>query len=532
MRRQRVVVLDRDGCHLRPRWTRRALLCGVAALGLSACGGGTKAKHAGRLPARAKVVFASDRPASAAPAGNTSAGGRVVASLGFNPTVDGFSFENYGFVAGTDLDQHAMRELFGDSVCATAPSDSCTLTPLAQQWAQSRAPDMWGGHCYGFSMTALRFFRHLLSQSQFGGTTTYSLSLTPSLQSEIAYAWVTQELTDVVNTWQLESGPQMVSFLEDAFSKPRGEVYSLGIRNYWGGNSDGHVITPIGVKDMGGGHYEILVYDNNFPGETRYVSIDENNSSWSYDMGGGEVWKGKGGDSLSDNPMIAEPLSATLRRHPAPWSGPFGSVNTISLGGDPAQHGHLLITTSGGQRLGYFHGRFVNQIKGARVVQTYLNQDWKAVPEPIYEVPARDRMTITLEPSRSRFPQQVNVSGPGFGATVSNLYTGSSSAIQMTLGGGGRLGVRAVGQRLAAAPQIELTGGAGRAGNRLVVTPRSLLPGAQLVLSLTSAAGRGSVTSSTATSGVSLTLEHVGPAGTRIVQRKTLRLAPARPASF
>src|ERR1700722_19897043 len=138
----------------------------AAAMTLAGCGGSshhkqstsktaTAAAHATTLPARAKVVFASDSASGAAVSAHIT--GKVVASLGFNPSKDGFNFANYGFIAGTELDAHVMREMFGNVVCATAPSDSCTLTPAAAQWAAQVAQDMFGGHCFGFSMTALRF---------------------------------------------------------------------------------------------------------------------------------------------------------------------------------------------------------------------------------------------------------------------------------------------------------------------------------------------------------------------------------------
>jgi hypothetical protein len=483
-------------------------------------------------------VFASDRPVNSVLAGSTAAGGRVLASLGFNPTVDGFSFQNYGFIAGTDLDQHAMRELFGNVVCATAPSDSCTLTPNAQNWAQQHTPDMWGGHCFGFSMTALRFFKHLLSSTQFGGSTPYSLSLSPALQSEIAYAWVTQvipngPIEEDESITGLKTPMQMVHFLVRALANRSGEAYSLAVRDGYYQGSDGHIITPIAIVDRGGGHYQIRVYDNNHPGTTRSVNVYARNDSWTYqlfDPPGKTVWGGSG----TNNEMAAVPLSDVLRRQPCPFcGGPFGAMQTISLGGDPVVHGHLLITDSQGRRLGFVGGRFVNQIKGARVIRPALNDLAAAHPEPIYQVPARDQVTVTLEPSPTTYPEQVSVTAPGFGLTVSNVHSGTSSAVQFSLApGSGRVGLRVRGQRLTSAPMIELTGGSGRVGDRLLVTPKPLAAGARLELSLSSRTNRSTVTSTAGMSGVTLTLQRVGPTGIRTLQNKTLRLAPSRSATF
>jgi hypothetical protein len=381
-------------------------------------------------------------------------------------------------------------------------------------------------------MTALRFFRHLLSASQFGGSSPYSLSLTPALQSEIAYAMVSQFVPDFSSTLRIESASQMVSFLSTELNNPAGPAYSILIRNSFNAGSEGHVVTPIGVTDLGGGRYQILIYDSNHPSVTRAIDVNENTNSWRYELFPGTVWSGAGGDNLAENPMILDPLRWVLHRHPCPFCSGAGTM-TISLGGDPVSHGHLLITTSDGRHLGFLHGRFVNQIKGARVLHPYLNEDWKAVPEPIYEVPARDRVTVTLGPSRSTFPQTVDVSGPGFGATVSNLMTGSSAAVQISLAPISKtLGLRVLGHKLLTSPTIDLTGGSGRTGDELLASPRSLSVGALLQLTLTPASNRGSVTSSVTVPAIALRLTHVGSAGSRTLQSKTVELAPSRPATF
>lgn len=502
------------------------LLC--AALLAAACGGSGHAKRrVGGLPKRARIVFASDRPVALAAAGSTTTTGRVVASLGFNPAVDGFSFQNYGFIAGNDLDQHVMRELFGNVVCATAPSDSCTLTPAAQNWVAQETPLMWGGHCFGFSMTALRFFKHLLNPSDFGGSTPFSLGLTPALQSEIAYAFITQYIpnspvgNDLSQTGA-KTPTQMVNFLVRALSNPGGDVYTLGIYS----GSEGHAITPIAIADLGGGHYQIRVYDNNYPGVTRSIDVYEKNDSWSYPaLTDQKAWGGSG----TTNEMAVVPLSDVLRSQPCPFCGaPIGGMETISLGADPDAHGHLLITTSGGRRLGFVNGRFVDQITGARVVRPLLNQLSLAHPEPVYEIPARDHVTVTLEPSTTTYPEQISVSAPGYGATVSNLITGTSSEVQLSLSpSAGSLAMRVLGTRLASTPTLELAGGSGRVGDKLVVTPKSLTTGAMLGLSLASSSNRSSLTASASIPAVAITLQHVGASGTRTIQSKTTGLAPS-----
>src|SRR5437588_5670890 len=145
----------------------RTLIAFMAAACLLGCGGGGHHPTKTKLPKQAVVRFASDRPADVGPVPGPPGTGTIVASIPFDPTRDGFAFENYGFIAGPQLTPHVMRELFGNVVCADAPSERCTLTPAAQQWASAEVDSYIGGHCQGFSVTALRFFTHNLNPSQF-----------------------------------------------------------------------------------------------------------------------------------------------------------------------------------------------------------------------------------------------------------------------------------------------------------------------------------------------------------------------------
>jgi hypothetical protein len=452
--------------------------------------------------------------------------GTIIASNGFDPARDGFSFQNYGFIAGTELDQHAMRELFGDQVCATSPSDSCTLTPAAQQWAQQVAEAMVGGHCYGFSMTALRFFIHNLSPSQFGGTSVYSLSLSPSLQSEIAEGWASQVVPAVQHATLFGQPSAVVAFLAKSMSSHSPQEYTLGM--YSGpagsGNREGHAVTPTGIANLGGGRYAILIYDNNKPGTTQAVFVDTNSETWSYQVAinpsqPNAVWSGQG----TSNELDAVPVSAILQSHPCPFCSGQGTIgtDTISLGGNPVQHAHLLITTSDGRRLGYIGNRFVNEIRGARVINPALNEIWKASPEPIYLVPSSDRLALTLQGGNPTGTDaaQVHITGPGFGATVAKLVPSSSSHAEINVGeGGSHLSVRLVGTTPRQSPTLQLARDQGRRGNVVSVTPSALRAGDELTVGLSPESRQVSVTSSGATLPVSMTLSSVGPQGTKTIQ--------------
>jgi len=46
--------------------------------------------------------------------------------------------------------------------------------------------------------------------------------------------------------------------------------------------SGGHAITPYAVTDQGDDIYWVFVYDNNWPGEERYIEVDLYAETWQY----------------------------------------------------------------------------------------------------------------------------------------------------------------------------------------------------------------------------------------------------------
>lgn len=510
------------------RASLRAAAALLAAGALTACGGSShhtkvtivpRGKVKSALPQRAVLHFASDQAVTKA-VSSAHVSGKIVASIPFDPAINGFSFQNYGFIAGTELGAQAMRQLFGDVVCATTPSDSCTLTPAAQQWAAQITAAMAGGHCYGFSMTALRFFDHNLDPAAFGASNVYSLGFSASLQQTIAADWATQALTDVNQRLQQFTPAGMVQALEKDLSNPNGQYYTLVLANgQSGAGYEGHAITPIGIANAGNGQYEILVYDNNYPGTTRAVQVDTNSNTWRYlvevnPSAGSLVWTGQG----QSNPLGLVPVSTAQEKHPCPFCGGAGVTGreTISLGGNPVAHAHLLIKASGGRELGYIHGRFYSRFPGATVLHPSLNAIWKTSPEPIYQIPAGVRVSVTLsggDPT-GRDAAQIGVTGPGFGETVANLVpTAGSTTTVSLLPGGTSLAVRQTAAK--AVPSLQLARDRGRKGKLIVVTPHRLASGSQLSVGLP-ASGQGLHVSSTgARIPVHISVKAVGPQGTK-----------------
>lgn len=332
---------------------------------------------------------------------DTGTPGDVVFDFGFSPETHGFSFENYGNdVAETNLTSDELRRMFGDEVCARLNGDDCTLTPPAEQWMEQINEDMDGGHCEGMAVLSMLMYTGQVSASDFGGSLASDLDINDeALQREIAYWWATQAVDPTASSIIRGTPMEILEYIRQM--DVNGETYTIGIYNDRG---EGHAVTPFGVEDKGDGLYAILVYDNNFPGETRELYIDSRDGSWTYETAINpqvetDVWSGNADTESLD----LTPTSARLDAQYCPFcEGGYTSagklaastqlVNQIFLDGE----GHILITDEIGNRLGYVNGVIVNEIPGATFTK-YRMRATGNTPEPIYSVPANLDVTITID---------------------------------------------------------------------------------------------------------------------------------------
>ncbi|HEX8287056.1 MAG TPA: hypothetical protein VF556_03625 [Pyrinomonadaceae bacterium] len=227
-------------------------------------------------------------------------GSNILATLNFDPKVDGYGFENYvnkdrNFQ--NDLTADDMIRLFGaKAVCISGDNaQNCVLKAAADEWRKKQIEGMNGGHCEGMASTILRMkygrpfkTRDGTAQSfQPTATRPFDLKLDEGLGNYIAYYFITQTFDEVATPTQATGarGPvAVVNLLIDAM-KTGSEIYTLGFYKYdrtSGKKSDGHAITPTAVEDIGNA-FRIHVYDNNYPGETRYVVVEkEGKQTWKY----------------------------------------------------------------------------------------------------------------------------------------------------------------------------------------------------------------------------------------------------------
>ena len=245
------------------------------------------------------------------------------------------------------------------------------------------------------------------------------------------------------------------------------------------------------------------------------------------------IWSGQG----HGNEMGLIPLSATARRQPCPFCAAHASTHgteTISLGGDPVNHPHLLITTADGRRLGMVAGRLVDQIPGARVIRPLLSDVAAADPEPVYEIPAGDRVTVTVQPGAhaGAIPASVSVTGPGYGERVTGLSALAGAGAQISLApSGGGLSLRLTGRARAGRPAVSLGRNQGRGGHTVVAQTSGLTPGTTVSLSAGAASGRVTLSHARAPVPVTLRATTVTPHGSDDGDQPQRGRAPAHAVS-
>ncbi len=384
---------------------RLASVAAAAGLVLSACGGASIASapaptqpllSAGVTPVTGTEGGGGAQP----PAGGD---GAIVADSGFHPEANGFSFENYGdeYPEG-DMTVEEARLMFGDAVCSRFEGENCIPTPATTLWLQQMNEAMRGGHCEGMAVLSLAFSQGMESPGQYGGDSAYSLSPSIPLLRRISYYWATQTLDQVYNSTIRGAPTDILNTLIGALNGG-GEAYTIGIFQPGVG---GHAVSPYAVADQGGGIYWILVYDNNYPGEEKYIEIDTNADTWTYSVAAlnpaqdSAPWSG----DASTFSLELTPVSIRDDFMPCPFCAGEstglgqGRVTNVSFGQSqqsqtrrltmvvvnptrrvasvntdrrqiPPTAVETVVTTSDGRRVGIVNGKPVNEVDGAKVIQ-------------------------------------------------------------------------------------------------------------------------------------------------------------------
>ncbi len=392
------------------------------------------------------------------PEANSSA---LLADAGFRPAVDGFSIPNFG---GEGYDPQTgqtfpvinltpveMRRLFGDAVCAAVPDSngSCVLTPPASQWMEQRNSGLSGGHCEGFAALSQLIYGGQIDPNQFGAARTIDLQIpgNDALQRELAYWWATQ-IPTFGSLIRFPDPAEAVAYMQTAYAENPKNMLAIGI--YKEDRTGGHAITGYGVQDQGNGIFWIMVYDNNYPGEERHVTVDTNMHTWEYEAAinpSVEPSTYRGG---ADNPIEFLPDLLRVSDSAYPCDFCSGSTNARKGGNYLAAAAPEFneISTEGyvnvelqddqGRKIGYDeNGKLVNEITEAQIIFS-RNGVLSEVP-PIINMPKGMNFTAYIwgDDKSAEVPASLVMIGKGFYVGINGLNIAPGQEDQLYVDGAG-----------------------------------------------------------------------------------------------
>ena len=222
--------------------------------------------------------------------------GEIIAEIGFNPKINGFGFRNFGENPDyeEDLTADDMIRMFGaDNVCIEgSTAKDCVLYETAERWMEESVDKMNNGHCDGFSVSSLRMFvgkafkgRKKPADFQRGAVNLFDLQKNQITSNYVSYYQTLTFLkeTYIFRTPTFQKKPSQILAMITAAMESKKEYYTLEVWMIENGKyARGHSILPIAIEDMGNGIERIHVYDNNYPGQTKYVIVDTKKETWRY----------------------------------------------------------------------------------------------------------------------------------------------------------------------------------------------------------------------------------------------------------
>jgi len=206
--------------------------------------------------------------------------------LGFRPLRDGFSFANYGGTGDGGLTESEIRELLGDSAVCAAPTAEPACVPREDvlAWVRGNREMTRAGHCEGISALSLAMFVGLERADDYGADQPFDLTLegNDALQRRID-GWHATQFTEPTRSATVAVAPGVALGLLEASFEDVDEVYTIGVFNRVNGRIlDGHTVVPYAIDADSTSTTRLYVYDSNLPGEERFIEIDDDDGTWSY----------------------------------------------------------------------------------------------------------------------------------------------------------------------------------------------------------------------------------------------------------
>ncbi|MDR2043854.1 MAG: Ig-like domain-containing protein [Clostridium sp.] len=254
----------------------------------------------------------------------------------------------------------------------------------------------WSGSCFGMAATSSSFFKGDEKLVDFGNVSAL-FGLAPpkdsaaSLTKLIERYHVAQALV-LVSSSRTETNGNIASIVAAVadFERTGKEPVVLVVA----GNHYGHAVVPYAVKNLGGGQYDIMVWDNNYPAtgssSVRSVRVNVNGNTWSYALSPATLI-----GSGSQNSEISVVKYSAIK------------TGLSNGNADAYQKGSSMYTASFDNAVvSDENGLPIDQVEGAMLVKP-LSGNFSDYPV-VYRLP--DQTTFTVTSKNEAAPVEVGVS--------------------------------------------------------------------------------------------------------------------------
>jgi hypothetical protein len=379
------------------------------------------------------TVDASPTPApDAVPAGD----------FGFLSKPHGFGFANGSGEkydpanpSTTYLTLSSMQKMFGDeSVCTGSTSGAnCKPTPAAKKWQEQINTGMNGGQCEGMAVLALTLFQGLdsLGSLEADKSTAFDLTYNTAVREKVAYYFAYQYTTETAQKATTKGTPsEIIEQIKPFLAKGVKDPVTLGFY----GAKGGHATTPYGLSDKGNGIVHLLMYDNNWPGQERFIEVDTKANTWIYNFAAtnptekADAWQG----DANTKTLEFTRLSGRLSKATCPYCNQPEAVSEknkqiwLNAGNSGNAHIKVVDKNDPSKFIGWDEksGRWVNNLPGANLKQDKSVVKVGDVPSaPVIEVPAGKEFQIKVDGKSLSQSENVSVTvfGQGKSMKVSNI---------------------------------------------------------------------------------------------------------------
>lgn len=208
--------------------------------------------------------------------------GEFTVDTGFRVKRDGFSFANWsGISPDSGISPSHVLELFRNAgLCTADPvNPTCTLRSGLVVSHDHLEEHLAAGRCEGMAVLAGRIFLHKTKLRHLSDTATRTFNLTKEeSEDEIALWWATQLAPNIIKYSRKHQQVSTHKLAHEIVERMEHKVLvTIGIYTpTWS-----HSVLAIKA------HYQsnitkIVVYDSNFPGQTRVLVMNHRLNSWSY----------------------------------------------------------------------------------------------------------------------------------------------------------------------------------------------------------------------------------------------------------